>query len=308
MEASITLKSIAKTFNNNTLLADLSFGVEKGTSFSLIGGNGSGKSTILKLLVGIVEKDAGIAYINGKDIKNRSIEIRSATGYMPQTIDLDEDLSVIENLIISGRLHGLDSQTAKSNSIHYLETLEMLELANKNPTNISYGDKRKVMFIRSILHSPNVILLDEPTKGLDPHSRNKIWDIIDKFNPRKTILFSTQNLEEAEKYADRIAILHDGNIKMDGTLERLIETTHGLSRYVLSFSEPPPEDFFKKIKENPRILKPSLNGLDFEFYSREKKQFFNAMNIALNFSLNDIDISTCKLRDLFIGLTDGGLE
>jgi len=308
MEASITLKSIAKTFNNNTLLADLSFGVEKGTSFSLIGGNGSGKSTILKLLVGIVEKDAGIAYINGKDIKNRSIEIRSATGYMPQTIDLDEDLSVIENLIISGRLHGLDSQTAKSNSIHYLETLEMLELANKNPTNISYGDKRKVMFIRSILHSPNVILLDEPTKGLDPHSRNKIWDIIDKFNPRKTILFSTQNLEEAEKYADRIAILHDGNIKMDGTLERLIETTHGLSRYVLSFSEPPPEDFFKKIKENPRILKPSLNGLDFEFYSREKKQFFNAMNIALDFSLNDIDISTCKLRDLFIGLTDGGLE
>jgi len=308
MEASITLKSIAKTFNNNTLLADLSFGVEKGTSFALIGGNGSGKSTILKLLVGIVEKDAGIAYINGKDIKNRSIETRSVTGYMSQTIDLDEDLSVIENLIISGRLHGLNSKLAKNNSIHYLEILDMIELANKNPRDLSYGDKRKAMFIRAILHSPDVILLDEPTKGLDPHSRNKIWDIIDKFNPRKTILFSTQNLEEAEKYADRIAILHDGNIKMDGTLERLIETTHGLSRYVLSFSEPPPEDFFKKIKENPRILKPSLNGLDFEFYSREKKQFFNAMNIALNFSLDDIDISTCKLRDLFIGLTDGGLE
>ena len=308
MEASITLKSIAKTFNNNTLLADLSFGVEKGTSFALIGGNGSGKSTILKLLVGIVEKDAGIAYINGKDIKNRSIETRSVTGYMSQTIDLDEDLSVIENLIISGRLHGLNSKLAKNNSIHYLEILDMIGLMNKNPRDLSYGDKRKAMFIRSILHNPDVILLDEPTKGLDPHSRNKIWDIIDKFNPRKTILFSTQNLEEAEKYADRIAILHDGNIKMDGTLERLIETTDGLSRYVLSFSEPPPEDFFKKIKENPRILKPSLNGLDFEFYSREKKQFFNAMNIALNFSLDDIDISTCKLRDLFIGLTDGGLE
>ena len=308
MEASITLKSIAKTFNKSTLLADLSFGVEKGTTFSLIGENGSGKSTILKLLVGIVEKDAGIAYINGKDIKNRSIETRSVTGYMSQTIDLDEDLSVIENLIISGRLHGLNSKLAKNNSIHYLEILDMIELANKNPRDLSYGDKRKAMFIRAILHSPDVILLDEPTKGLDPHSRNKIWDIIDKFNPRKTILFSTQNLEEAEKYADRIAILHDGNIKMDGTLERLIETTHGLSRYVLSFSEPPPEDFFKKIKENPRILKPSLNGLDFEFYSREKKQFFNAMNIALNFSLDDIDISTCKLRDLFIGLTDGGLE
>ena len=95
---------------------------------------------------------------------------------------------------------------------------------------------------------------------------------------------------------------------MDGTLDRLIETTHGLSRYVLSFSEAPSDDFFKKIKENPRILKPSFNGLDFEFYSRERKQFFNAISIALNFGLDDIDISTCKLRDLFIGLTDGGLE
>ena len=308
MEASITLKSIAKTFNNDTLLADLSFGVEKGTTFVLVGENGSGKSTILKLLVGLVEKDAGIAYINGKDIETHSKEVRSVTGYMSQDIDLDEDLSIIENLIIAGRLHGLDAKTAKNNSIHYLEILDVTHLATLNPQNISYGDKRKVMFIRAIVHNPEVLLLDEPTKGLDPHSRNKIWDIIDKFNPRKTILFSTQNLEEAEKYADRIAILYNGNIKMDGTLERLIETTHGLSKYVLTFTTPPPEEFFEKIKENPRILKPLLNGLDFEFYSRERKQFFHAINIALNFSLNDIDISTCKLRDLFIGLTDGGLE
>ena len=101
---------------------------------------------------------------------------------------------------------------------------------------------------------------------MDTLSKNKIWDIIDKFTPRKTILFSTQDLEEAERYSDRIAILHNGNIKMDGTLERLIETTHGLSRYVLSFKDTPPTEFFDKIKENPRILKPSLNGLDFEFY------------------------------------------
>ena len=308
MEASITLKSIAKTFNNNTLLADLSFGVEKGTTFSLIGENGSGKSIILKLLVGIIEKDAGTAYINGKDIKTRSKEIQSITGYMPQGVDLDEDLSVFENLIISARLHGLDYKAAKTNSIYYLDVFECMHLANSNPANISYGEKRKIMFIRAIVHNPEVILLDEPTKGLDPLSRNKIWDVIDKFTPRKTILFSTQNLEEAEKYADRIAILHDGNIKMDGTLERLIETTHGLSKYILSFSDLPPEDFFNEIKQNPRILKSSLNGLNFEFYSRERKQFFNAMNIALKYSLSDVDISTCKLRDLFIGLTDGGLE
>ena len=115
MEASITLNSIGKRFNNSTLLADLSFGVEKSTTFALIGSNSSGKSTILKLLVGIVEKDAGIAYINGKDIHTRSKEIRSITGYMSQNIDLDNELSVIDNLIISARLHGLDHKTAKRN-------------------------------------------------------------------------------------------------------------------------------------------------------------------------------------------------
>ena len=308
MEASITLNSIGKTFNGNTLLADLSFGVEKNTTFALIGTNSSGKSTILKLLVGIVEKDAGIAYINGKDIHTRSKETRSITGYMSQNIDLDEELSVLDNLIISARLHGLGHETAKKNAIYYLEHFNSLDLAKLSPKYLSYGQKRKIMFIRSISHDPEVLLLDEPTKGLDPYSRNKIWDIIDKFSPKKTVLFSTQNLEEAEKYADRIAILHEGNIKMDGTLDRLIETTHGLSRYVLSFSSHPPSEFFEKVKENPRVLKPSLNGLDFEFYSRERKQFFNVLNIALNFSLNDIEVSTCKLRDLFIGLTDGGLE
>ena len=308
MEASITFKSIAKTFNDNTLLADLSFGVEKGTTFVLIGGNGAGKSTILKLLVGIVEKDAGIAYINGKDTSSRSKEIRSITGYMPQGIDLDQELSVFENLIIHGRLHGLSSKEAKDNSVHYLDMLNCIYLSNQYPESLSYGNKRKIMFLRSIIHNPEVLLLDEPTKGLDPHSKNKIWDIIDKFNPRKTVLLSTQNFEEAEKYGDRIAILHEGNIKMDGTLDRLIETTHGLSKYVLSFSEMPPQDFFDKIKENPRILKSSMNGLNFEFYSRERKQFFNAMNIALKFNLEDIDVQSCKLRDLFIGLTDGGLE
>jgi len=308
MEASITLKSIAKRFDNNTLLADLSFGVEKGTTFVLIGANGSGKSIILKLLVGIVEKDAGIAYIHGKDIKTRSKEIRSITGYMSQNIDLDEELSVFENLVIHGRLHGLNYNDSKKNTIHYSELLDFSNSLNSFPRNLSYGDKRKIMFAKAIVHNPEVLLLDEPTKGLDPHSKNKIWDIIDKFYSNKTILFATQNLEEAEKYADRIAILHNGNIKMDGTLERLIETTHGLSKYVLSFSDQPPKEFLDKINENPRILKPSLNGLDFEFYSRERKQFFHAMKLALDFNLDDINTSACRLRDLFIGLTDGGLE
>ena len=308
MEASITLKAIGKTFRNNTLLADLSFGVEKGSTFVILGENGAGKSVVLKLLVGLIEKDAGMAYIHGKDISTRGNEIRSLTGYMPQTIDLDDELTVLENLEIFGQLHGLSARDAHTNALDWAERLNFGNNLQRMPQDLSHGNKRLVQFARALVHDPQVIILDEPTKGLDPHSRTKVWDILDKLHQHKTILFASQNFAEAERYADRIAILHHGNIKMDGTLERLIETTHGLARYRLSFSEPPTDEFMEKLKAFPRILRPQVKGTELEFYSRERKQFFNALELALKYELVDIDTSICRLQDLFVGLTDGGLE
>ena len=308
MEASITFKAIAKSFRKNMLLADLTFGVEKGSTFVLIGANSSGKSVILKMLVGLIEKDAGMAYINGKDINTRSEETRSVTGYMPQIIDLDDELNIFENLYIHAQLHGLDKKNALDNISHWAEILDISESLSLMPDSLSYGEKRKVIFARAIIHDPEIILLDEPTKGLDPHNRNRVWDVLDKLHANKTIVFATQNFEEAERYADRIAILNNGNIKMDGTLERLIETTHGLTRYRIAFSAQPPTEFMEKLKENPRVLRPAITGLELEFYSRERKQFFYALELALQYGLDDIDTGICRLRDLFIGLTDGGLE
>ncbi len=308
MEASITLKAIAKTIRENTLLADLSFGVEKGTTFVIIGENGSGKSIILKMLIGLIEKDKGMAYIHGKDIQTRGIETRSITGYMPQSNNLDDELSVYENLLIYAQLHGLTVKEAQNSIKRWSEILEFKQQLQKYPSDLASGHLRKVIFARALIHDPEVILLDEPTAGLDPHTRSKVWDVLDKLHTSKTILFTTQNLSEAERYADRIAILHNGNIKMDGTLDRLIETTHGLTRYRLSFTKNPPDEFMNKLKEYPRVLRPTLKGLDLEFYSRERKQFFNVLKLALNYELDDIDTGICTLRDLFVGLTDGGLE
>ena len=308
MEASITFKSIAKSFNGNHLLADLSFGVEKGTTFALIGENGSGKSVILKLLVGILEKDAGSAYINGKDVFTRGVECRSFTGYMGQVIDIDDSMTIKENLVVFARLHGMNPKEAVEQVEHWSDVLGFTHLLNSIPKSLSYGDKRKIMFARAIIHKPQIIILDEPTKGLDPHSSKKIWDVLEKLHADKTILFTTQNFEEAERFANRIAILHNGNIKMNGTLDRLIETTQGLTRYRLSFANTPPEKFLSDLIDFPKIIKPEISGLDLEFYSRERKYFFYVLKKALEHELSDMDTSICRLRDLFIGLTDGGLE
>jgi len=308
MEASITFKAVGKTIGNQILLADLSFGVEKGSTFVLIGENGAGKSIILKLLVGLIEKDTGSVYIQGQDISTRSAETRSICGYMPQTINLDDELNILENLSIYGELHGLTSDQALNRTLHWADILDFTQYLKQYPEKLAYGFKRKVLFARSLIHDPEVLLLDEPTTGMDPHSRSSVWNVLDKLQKDKTIIFATQNFSEAERYADRIAILHDGNIKMDGSLERLIETTHGLTRYRLVFSEAPPEEFLIQLEQYPRVRRPNLKGLELEFYSRERKQFFNVLKLALNYSLSDMDTSICSLRDLYLGLTEGGLE
>ena len=308
MEASITFKRVGKTVGKQTLLADLSFGIEKESTFVIIGENGSGKSMILKLLVGLIQKDTGSVYIHGQDISTRSLETRSICGYMPQTVNLDEDLTIFDNISIHGQLHGLTHIEAKKNTLHWADLLDISESLNQYPSKLAYGLQRKILFARTLVNDPEVLLLDEPTTGMDPHSRSAVWNILDRLHNKKTIVFVTQNFTEAERYSDRIAILHEGNIKMDGTLERLIETTHGLTHYRLAFSKEPPLEFMKQLEQYPRVIRPRLKGLELEFYSRERQEFFKVLRLALDHDLADLDTSICHLRDLFIGLTEGGLE
>ncbi len=308
MEASITFKTVGKTVGKQTLLADLSFGIEKESTFVIIGENGSGKSMILKLLVGLIQKDTGSVYIHGQDISTRSVETRSICGYMPQSMNLDDDLTIFDNISIHGQLHGLTQSEAKKNTLHWADHLEFSQFLEKSPNEVAFGLQRKILFARTLVHDPEVLLLDEPTTGMDPHSRSAVWNILDRLHNKKTIIFVTQNFTEAERYADRIAILHEGNIKMDGTLERLIETTHGLTHYRLAFSKEPPLEFMEQLEQYPRVIRPRLKGLKLEFYSRERQQFFKVLRLALDYNLADLDTSICRLRDLFIGLTEGGLE
>ena len=144
MEASITFKAVGKAIGKKTLLADLSFGVEKGSTFVILGENGSGKSVILKLLVGLIEKDTGSVYIHGQDISTRSLETRSLCGYMPQNINLDEDLTIFDNISIHGQLHGLTSAEAKKNTLHWAELLGLTQFLKQSPYNQEFGLKIKI--------------------------------------------------------------------------------------------------------------------------------------------------------------------
>ena len=308
MEASITLKSLAKKFNSEVILADLSIGVENNSNHVIIGQNGSGKSTILKVLVGLIEKDAGIAYIHGKDISTREIETRMITGYMPQYVDLDSEISIYENLIIYSELYGVSPNKAKSRIQNFSEIFNFNHILFEKPGNQSLGLLRSIQFCRALLHDPKVLLLDEPTSGMDPQYKTKLWNILDRIGQDKTILYTTQDFSEAEKFADRISILHNGDIKMDGTLGRLVGATKGLSKFEIRFKNKPEDSILTQLDNMQNILKPTLNGNSLEFYSNDKKDFFSVLRNVINQEIDDIDISFCKLLDLYLGLVENGLE
>ena len=177
MEASITLKSLAKKFNNDIILADLSLGIESCSNHAIIGQNGAGKSTILKILIGLIEKDAGVAYINGKDISTRGKETRMITGYMPQSIDFDLGMNIYENLLFFSQLYGLSTHNAKKEILKYAEVFDFKSDLDKYPPVISKGTLRTMQLTRAILHNPEILLLDEPTLEMDQSNKIKVWEL-----------------------------------------------------------------------------------------------------------------------------------
>ena len=302
MEASITFKSVAKKINQDTLLADLSFGVEKGTRFGIVGPNGSGKSTIVKLISGIFQKDKGSIFISGNDISIKSDEIKYKIGYMPQISEFDNDLSIIDNLLFYGQLFGLSKENTLIRIKDLAKKLDFSSYLFSYPSNVSYGTKRIIMFARSIMHNPDVLLLDEPTTNVDPVNRELIWNFILNNLEEKTVLFTTSNFSDAQEYSQRIAILYDGNIKYNGTFEYLVENTHGLSMFSIVFKNKISEELVKNISLNPKIIKPTVSDNVLKFYSTDKQEYFKILKFSLDTDINDIDISKCSLSDIFKGI------
>jgi len=308
MEASITFKSVAKVVNNNTLLAELTFGVEKNTTFVLVGPNGSGKTAILKLICGIINKDKGSIYIKGYDIDVKSHEIKSIIGYMPQKNDIDNELKIIDNICIYAQLHGLSEKQSKEKCLLIADKLNFTDYLYSYPEDLSYGILRLVLFSRAIIHDPEILILDEPTSNLDPIYRELIWDYINEINHNKTIFYTTQNFYEAQEHSDRIAILYDGSIKFNGTFEYLVKNTFGLARFMISYNKEIPEEIKKNISLNPKIIKPTMLNNKLKFYSTNKSEFFKILKDSILNDVNDIDSAKCSLEDIFRGIEPGDID
>lgn len=222
----IDVKNLSKKFKDFVAVDNISFTVNKGEIFAFLGPNGAGKSTTIKMLTTLLDPTGGDVSIDGLDLKNKDA-IRHSFGIVFQDPSLDDDLTALENLYFHSLLFSIPKSVREKRMKELLEFVELWDRRDTLVKNFSGGMKRRLEIARGLMHHPKILFLDEPTLGLDPQTRNHTWNYIKNINRNEnmTVFFTTHYMEEAEKIADRIAIIDKGRIIAKGTSEDLKELT-----------------------------------------------------------------------------------
>jgi ABC-2 type transport system ATP-binding protein len=219
-EPAIEVKGLRKSFGNTIVLDGIDFSVAQGAVFCLLGPNGAGKTTVINILTTLLRADAGIAMVNGFDVAKHEAEVRESISLTGQFAAVDYLLTGRENLVLIGELRHVKSPARTAEAL--LGQFGLAEAADRRTSTYSGGMRRKLDIALGLIGDPAIIFFDEPTAGLDPESRNMTWDTIRSLaDAGKTIFLTTQYLEEADRLADRIAILSHGRIAAEGTPQAL---------------------------------------------------------------------------------------
>ncbi len=216
----IQVKGLQKSFKELQVLKSVDFDVEKGSIFALLGSNGAGKTTVIKILTTLLKQDGGITTVNGFDVASKPDSVRQSISLTGQFAAVDEILSGRENLIMIAQLRHL--KNARQIADDLLTRFGLTEAADRRVSTYSGGMRRRLDIAMSLVGKPQLIFLDEPTTGLDPEARIEVWKTVKELAHNGTTVFlTTQYMDEAEQLADRIAILHEGKIIANGTLAEL---------------------------------------------------------------------------------------
>ena len=240
-EEYVVVKDLHKSFKDFKAVNGVSFSITKGESFGLLGPNGAGKTTTIRMLSTVLEADSGDITIGGHSIKKDAEAVRSLIGVCPQDLALYEDLSALDNMVFFGRMAGLESKTAHAQAMKNLELMGLEDRAKGKVAKFSGGMKRRINLAIALMGGPKLLFLDEPTVGIDPQSRNNIFENIQALQKEgMTILYTTHYMEEADRLCQRIAIMDGGQIIA-------LDTPYNLKKQIGSPDKVTLEDVFLKL-------------------------------------------------------------
>ena len=289
MEASITLKKVGKLIGDKTILAGLSFGIERGSLVAVVGLNDSGKSILLKLLSGYENPNYGQVFVQGLDMEKRRNETRQLIGYVSYENDLDPWLTLKQNISFNANLYSVENRVFKERLKKYSSALNLDPFLNEYAFRVSGGVQKKAMLVRGLIHDPDILVVDEPTGYMDAESIRLTWDLIKELKGEKSIIYVSNSLTEIEQAHDRILVFHEGRIIMDGHLDKLLESTLDYHQFQIEFDDLS-DDLYKMLKNIPTIVSPNRLDNTFHFYGRTRTVFFDAIRAATDQMMIDLEV------------------
>ena len=294
MESIIKIKNLSKSFGEVKAVQNLSFEVRKGELFAFLGVNGAGKSTTISIMCGQLQKDSGSVIIDGCDLDSNIDSIKSEIGVVFQNSVLDQSLTVYDNLQIRAALYGINGNEFNKRLEELVELFDIGGLLKRTVGKLSGGQRRRVDIARALLNKPKILILDEPTTGLDPQTRSNLWSVIERLRERNglTVFLTTHYMEEAVD-ADYVIILDNGKISAEGTPVELKNKFTGdfITLYNVNLSEIEQLGFpFEELKGAFKVYVPNTN---------------EATKLIINHSdiFRDYEITKGKMDDVFLAAT-----
>jgi len=299
----IEAEGLAKRFGDTRAVDGVDLSVAQGAVYGVLGPNGAGKTTTIRMLATLLAPDAGRASVLGHDVVSEADTVRSLVSLTGQLASVDEDLTGRENLVLMARLLGHSRAGARERGNELLEAFGLADAANRQVKNYSGGMRRRLDIAASIVVTPRLMFLDEPTTGLDPRSRNQVWDIVRALvGQGTTVLLCTQYLEEADQLADRIAVIDHGRVIAEGTPAQL-KASVGRGSLHVRLLEPDQRARAAHLLGEEAQLEPDPAGLSLPGAGAEQASAAIAALVAAGIGVAGFSLGQPSLDEVFLALT-----
>lgn len=292
----LAIQQMTKTFGNNLVLNNISFNAESGKALGLLGRNGAGKTTAIRIIMGVFGPDSGQVLLDGKPINRDRITI----GYLPEERGLYPKKVILEQLIYFGMLKGMNKANAKASAQHWAAKLEMTDTLNRRLDTLSKGNQQKIQLVATLIANPQIIILDEPFSGLDPVNAMMLKDIVkEQIAEDKIVFFSSHQMNYIEEFCDDIAILNGGNIVLSGNIEK-IKRSYDRTTILISSTQinqiREKLDYPSRIKDGQLFVKLHHEG---------EKGDLLAKLAQMQVDIDEIKVWEPSLNDIFVEYTEG---
>ena len=289
----ISVKNLSKSFGPKLAVDSVSFEVKKGEVLGFLGPNGAGKSTTMRMVTGYLPPTSGEVEIDGINVVENPIQAKQKIGYLPESAPLYSDMTVSSFLSFAAEIRGKKSTDVES----AIETCFLEPVKNQSIDTLSKGYRHRTCLAQSILHDPEILILDEPTGYMDAESIRLTWDLLKKIKGEKSIIYVSNSLSEIENAHDRILVFHEGRILMDGHLDKLLKSTMDYHQFQIEFNSLD-EKLYQQLKNIPTVVSPNRLDNIFHFYARTRTVFFDVIKVASEHMMVDLNVKKLGLRDL----------